>query len=98
MNNTEFRNCFKKHFPESYQMFSNMEMLFGEKIEKATLISVQKYDGAYELEDSLMGAYLIHIAVGNIENKVLVEEINRYKVNYSFTSEFIHDINELNNY
>lgn len=92
MNKISFEDCFKKHYPSSYTVMKMIAMMGNTTIEEHTLTVVQNFDGSYELEDSLMGAFIMHIAKGNINGIDIDKVINDNRASYIFTNEFINDV------
>lgn len=83
-----FDECFKKHFSLSYSTYSIIAEMSDVSIEEWTLRLVRNYKGDYELEDSLMGAFIMHVAIGNIQGWDLDTLLK--KLNWS--SDFEYDI------
>lgn len=92
MSKINFDMCFKKYYPNSYQVMSMMAEMDDETVEELTLKSIQFYDGSFQLEDSLMGAYIMHIAKGNIKGVNIDNIINSNKKIYNFSDDFINDV------
>ncbi|NFF82859.1 hypothetical protein FC764_16940 [Clostridium botulinum] len=90
-NKMSFEECFKKHFPISYQIQS---MLLSREedasIEKQLLKQVDFYDGTYELEESLMGAFIMFVILGKISISGL--DINQLINNCNLSNEFLYDV------
>ena len=92
MNNINFEECFERHYPCSYHTLGIQAFMRGISLEDYTLEIVEGFKGEYELSDSLMGAYLMHIAKGKIEGIDLDETIISNMSKYNFSQEFINDI------
>lgn len=92
LNNINFEECLKRHYPMSYNTFKIQALMQNISLEDYTLEIVEDCKGEFELADVLMGAYLMHIAKGNIEGKDLDEEIINNMIEYNFSQEFINDI------
>lgn len=90
--NINFEEYFKKYYPLAYNTLSMQAFVQGASLEDYTLDIVKRFKGEFELSDDLMGAYLIHIAKGNIKginlNKAIIDNMN----NYNFSQEFINDL------
>ena len=91
-NNINFEECFERYYPCSYRTYDMIASISNSSVEDYTLEIVKRFKGGYELEDGLMGAYLIHIAKGNIKGIDLDEVISRNMSNYNFSQEFINYI------
>lgn len=92
-NRMSFEECFKKHFPMSYQMQLIMANANdfeeeGTSFEESLLKQVRFYDGTYEIEESLMGAFIMHVALGNISGW----NINELLINSKLSNGFIDDV------
>lgn len=92
MEKINFDMCFKRYYPNSYTALSMIAKMMDETLEEHTFNTVRSYNGGFELEDSLMGAYIMHIAKGNIEGVNIDDVINVNKMRYNFTESFINDV------
>jgi len=89
-----FDECFKKHFPLGESMYSILADCDRVSIEEFTLTLLERYNGSYELEDSLLGALIMHVKLKNIKGFFIDELIGQL----NWSSDFSYDVyNNLSN-
>jgi len=75
----KFEECLKKHFPLGYQTLEVLSQILDQTVEEYTLSSLRNYNGSYDLEDTMLGALIIHSKLGNIkgfDSNLLLKNLN----------------------
>lgn len=86
-----FEECFNKHFPLGADTFRLIAAVNGESLEEFTYNHLKKYDGSYELNDTLMGALIMHVKLEAIGGFSLDDLLNALE----WTDEFKYDVKNL---